>query len=124
MNEYKLLIWGREFDLDVVYELYDDEELTDTQQDTVLNIEKVSFDDPESRAKIVEYISNDYPDIETDVSDVNLFKYLIPKTIYVPQDDTRIFALLFNYKFDEEHGFALVYENETLIDLGSEDIIL
>lgn len=123
MSKYTLKIWGREFEVDINFETFG-REVDDIQIETINNIEKVNFGSQETIARIINYIVNDYSDIETDVDSINLFKYLIPKKIYVPKLGKRIFAILFNYRFDEEHGFALVYENEALTDIGSEDIIL
>ena len=54
----------------------------------------------------------------------NIFKYVIPKDIYILQDEKRKVAILCNYKFDMEHGLAIVFENEKFKTIVAQDIIL
>ena len=54
----------------------------------------------------------------------NIFKYVMPKSIFVPREEKRIVAVLFDFRFDMEHGMAIVFENEKFSTIGSEDIIL
>ena len=55
----------------------------------------------------------------------NIFKYVAPKYLYVARNkDSRIVAIMCNYKFDPENGIAVVFENEKLNKIGMQDIIL
>ena len=40
------------------------------------------------------------------------------------EKEERVFAILCNYKFDIEHGLAVVYENEKFKTVGAQDITL
>ena len=54
----------------------------------------------------------------------NIFKYVIPKRIFIPRTDKKIVAILCDYKFDMENGIAVVFENEKFKEIGVQDIIL
>ena len=55
----------------------------------------------------------------------NIFKYVMPKNIYVPRNlKKRVVAIMCNYKFDTEHGIAVVFENEQFKEIGAQDIAL
>ena len=54
----------------------------------------------------------------------NIFKYVIPKRIFIPRTDKKIMAILCDYKFDMENGIAVVFENEKFKEIGVQDIIL
>ena len=52
----------------------------------------------------------------------NIFKYVIPESIFVTRD-CRV-AIMCRYKFDAEHGIAVVYKQGKLKEVGNQDIIL
>ena len=51
----------------------------------------------------------------------NIFKYIIPKLIYIPNNrPQRTIDLLCDFRFDIEHGIAIIFENEELINIVSQ----
>lgn len=122
MNKISLNIWDREFTLDVIYQNYPGEEITDIQRQTVDKIPSVDFS--LALEKVKEYIFKNNPD-EVAQGITNIFKYVMPKRILVDRSSSsRVFGIICNYKFDMEHGMGILYENEQLKEVGSEDIIL
>ena len=80
-NKVKLVIWGREFEINIVFQNFPGEEVTSNQE--------------------------------------------IPKSVLIPREkEKRVVALMCNYKFDMEHGLAIVFENEQFKTVGPQDIIL
>ena len=122
MSKVKMEIWGREFNLEVFYKNYKGKEITENQK---LSYEKFILDTDaidKSKKKLVAYIENNYK--EAGKVD-NIFKYVIPKMIYIPKEEKqRVCALLCDFKFDIEHGLALVFENEKIKEVVSQDDIL
>ena len=117
-------IWNREFDLNVIYDCYAGEEILDEQKEA---LNKFSSDNKmidSSKADVEKYcLSQNKYEIGADTID-NIFKYVIPQTIFVKRDDeNHIVDLLCNYKFDEEHGISLFFKNEKLDHIGSQDDI-
>ena len=55
----------------------------------------------------------------------NIFKYVMPKEIFVPHTEKhRNVAIMCNYKFDIEHGIAVLFENGQFKKVGPQDIAL
>ena len=120
----KLLIWNREFDLRVVFDSYD-EEVLPIQKQALEAFLKAENTIQESKKQLEKYILNDeYAEIEGNSID-NIFKYVIPTDIYIPRTpEKRTVALLCDYRFDEEHGIAIVFENEQFKEISEQDIVL
>ena len=55
----------------------------------------------------------------------NVFRYVMPKYLFIPQGEKRrTVALMCDYRYDPEHGLAVVFENEKLSEIGPQDVIL
>ena len=121
MNK-SLKIWNRDFNLKVVFDCFDNEEITETQKQSIEDFLKNStiYSDPR---KILEYCKKD--DNTIDVGS-NPFRYVMPKSLYVVRttDNTRVVAILCDYKFDVEHGIAVIYKNEKFDKICKQDDIL
>lgn len=118
-------IWGRELDIKVVYDCYDNEEVIDNQvkayQEFVKNSENI-FEEVYKQLEM--YCKKNYKE-QFEESFDNIFKYIMPKTLYIKRSiEDRIVAILCNFKFDNEHGLAVVIKNEQVINIGNQDIIL
>lgn len=124
MNNLKTTIWGRELDLDVVFDVFDGKTINENQNKAFnLFIENIKNLD-NCLQKVKEYcIENSNEQIK---SVDNIFKYIMPKTIYVINsfDENRTVALLCNFKFDMEHGMAIVFKNEEFSELGDQSLII
>lgn len=122
-KKLKVNIWGREFDLDVIYQNYPGEEVIVNQDKTADAIPDADFSSAQNAVEqyIMKYNSEE---LKGDMI-TNIFKYVIPKSLLIPREyDKRIFAIMCNYKFDMEHGLAVVFENEKYKSVGPQDIIL
>ena len=122
-KKQKLLIWGREFDLDIVFNNYPGEDIVENENLVVENLSSIDFSD--SLEPIKQYILKYYSDNLEDKDISNIFKYVIPRRILVIKDvSKRVFAVMCNFKFDMEHGLAILYENEQYKEVGAQDIVL
>ena len=120
-----MTIWGRQYDLPVVFDCFDNEEVLPIQKQALEAFLKAENTIQESKKQLEKYILNDeYAEIEGNSID-NIFKYVIPTDLYIPRTpETRTVALLCDYRFDEEHGIAIVFENEQFKEIGEQDIVL
>ena len=120
-----ITIWERQFDLRVIFDCFDNEEVLPIQEQALNEFLKAENTIQESKNQLEKYILNDeYAKIEGDSID-NIFKYVIPTDIYISRTpETRTVALLCDYRFDEEHGLAIVFENEQFKEIGEQDIVL
>lgn len=125
MNKIKMKIWGREFDLDITYDCYSNENVLETQEMAILNFSKASEEIDFSLKKVKEYcLLNNKQEIGEDVIE-NIFKYVAPKYLFVPRDEKKqIVAIMCNYKFDSESGIAIVFENGKFKEIGKQEIVL
>ena len=120
-----MTIWERQYDLPVVFDCFDNEEVLPIQKQALEAFLKAENTIQESKKQLEKYILNDeYAEIEGNSID-NIFKYVIPTDIYILRTpETRTVALLCDYRFDEEHGIAIVFENEQFKEIGEQDIVL
>lgn len=123
MRKLTIEIWGRVFELGVTYDCYDGEE--------VLPEQKAALNQFLSQDKLIDTVKGDveaycvsHSNGKIDKVD-NIFKYVIPTTLYIPREtNKRSVALLCNFFFDPEHDMAIVFENEVLKEIGAQDIVL
>ncbi|MDD8048378.1 MAG: hypothetical protein PHH04_02125 [Thomasclavelia sp.] len=122
INKCKLVIDKREFELSVYYETYEDNKVLDEQVQLVNKFVDIKLG-KEIVDKLSEYIiSDDYNDL-TSVD--NVYKYIMPQYLYVPRDTKKdVIAIMCDYKFEVEHGLAIVFEKGKLKEIGTQDIIL
>ena len=120
-----MTIWERQYDLPVVFDCFDNEEVLPIQKQALEAFLKAENTIQESKKQLEKYILNDeYAEIEGNSID-NIFKYVIPTDLYIPRTlETRTVALLCDYRFDEEHGIAIVFENEQFKEICEQDIVL
>ena len=124
MNKINTEIWGREFELPVIIKQFKGKEITDIQKESVDRFEKNLNILNDAKAEVEKYIIDNGLK-ENGINEVdNIFKYVIPKSISVPKSKKRVVALMCNFKFDMEHGLAIVFEDEKLKKIGPQDIVL
>ena len=123
MSKSVLKIWGREFELNVVYECYPGEEVLDSQRAAFEQLCNTSNIDA-ALGYVKAYVKNTAKlQVESPID--NIFKYVMPKSIYVPHNKKAAqIVIMCNYKFDTEHGIAVVFENGKFKEIGTQDIIL
>ena len=124
MNKCKINIWGRDFELPVNYDCFPGEDVLDSQVNALsLLIESPTVID-ESFNSVESYIFKNAPN-EVVVSIDNIFKYVMPKSIFIPRSGEQIsIAIMCDYKFDPEHGLAVIFESGKFKAVGEQDVIL
>ena len=124
MTNVEMDIWGRTFDLEVEYDCNDNEKIPQNQIDAVekiLNAPAVM----QAKEAVEKYcLMQNSEEIGAEHID-NIFKYVMPLYLFaVRSDEKRVVAIMCRYRFDLENGIAIVFENEKLKQVGSQDIIL
>lgn len=124
MNKVNISIWNREFDITVSYSCYPGEQVTDIQKQAVESFIKENEVVNNALDELKKYVekTND-ADIKAEQID-NIFKYVMPKNLFVPRTNVKTIAILCNYKFDMENGIAIVFEEGRLKNIGTEDTII
>lgn len=116
-----LKIWGRVFSLEVLFDVFDGEEVLEEQRQALeLFVERADILLSDS-SEIEKYCA-DNSNGEVALPIDNIFKYVVPAQIFIKREIiTRKVALLCNYKFDEESGCAMVFEKEKLICICTQE---
>lgn len=81
---------------------------------------KQAIEDSEGQVKVY-CIEHNKQDIGQDEI-TNIFKYVMPESLFIKRDG-RI-AIMCKYKFDVEHGIAVVFNDNHIDFVGSQDDIL
>lgn len=125
MNKIKIMLWGREFNLDITYDCYSNEKILKSQETAVQDFSKAVESIDSSLEEVKKYcLSINKEEIGADVIE-NIFKYVAPKYLFVPRDEKKqVVAIMCNYKFDIEGGIAIVFENGKFKTIGKQEIIL
>lgn len=124
INELNISIWERMFSLPVEYDCYDDEVVTDAQKNAI----KVLTIHPEwivaAKAQVVSFCKEEVlADDENNKKD-NIFSYIKPSYLFVKREDNPRVALMCKYRYDIEHGLAIVFATDGSVTVGLQDIIL
>jgi len=126
MNKQKINVWGRDFELEVVFDCYEGEEVLPLQKDTLQRFLTSPDIIQNTKSEVEKYcIERNIDDIETQTIE-NIFKYVIPKSIYIQRtkDNSRVVGIMCAYKFNIDDGIAVVFKNEKFDRVGSQNIIL
>ncbi len=123
MNKTNVIIWGRSFELDVIFQTFTGKDVIENQMHTLENIKYVDFDI--AKPGVEKYIRK-YHNDELDAAGTdNFFRFVMPKSLFIMRNaNNRVFAVMCKYKFDMEHGLAIVFENEQFLEAGPQDLVL
>ncbi len=124
-SKEKIRIWGRNFELEVRYDCYTGEEILESQKKALSAFlgseDAVDASLEEVKKYCLEQNGNDIGESVIE----NIFKYVMPKYIYVLRNTEKpAVAVMCNYKFDPEHGIAIVFEDGKIHQIGKQDMIL
>ena len=119
-----LNIWGRNFNLPVKYDCYKGEEITKEQEKAIADFENRDDWIDESKNKVIEYCTDQVMADEENKKKDNIFSYVKPEYIFVKREAYPRILMLCKYRYDLEHGLAIVFSPDGSIVVGSQDIIL
>lgn len=124
IEKLSISIWGRDFELPVNYNCYEGENVTEDQ----IQLLNKFIEHPEwiqtSKYIVENYCRQQVLDDEENQKKDNIFSYIKPVSVFVKHVKKPKIALICKYRYDEEHGLAIMFDQEENITVGSEDIIL
>lgn len=126
-NERSYKIWNRECKVKLIFDCYEGEEIDDIQKNAAIDFEKnIQKYTENGLTKLKTYILENYQDAINEDSIFNIFKYVVPKTVYVSKDPAmrKVIGLLCHFRFDEENGIAVKYVDGKITDIGGQQIVL
>lgn len=124
MSKVKINIWNREFDLPVSFSCYPGEEILLEQKKALAAFCDEEFPTEGSLKDITKYVEKTAANKLNGMEIDNIFKFVMPKSLYIPRTKENVVAIICNYKFDMENGIAVVFKDNKLNKIGTQDIIL
>jgi hypothetical protein len=125
MSKSKITIWGRDLELDIIFDCYEGEDVLDTQRDALSKFLDAQEAVTTSENAVKQYcVKRSEGKIVGETTDI--FKCLRPESLYVQRrnDEKRVVGILCEFAFDPELGAAIVFENEKYKEVGPQNIIL
>ena len=118
-------IWERTFDLDIMSSFYESEHLSPDQEGAVnkflANLKWIE----KAKTAVEKYCKFDVENDDENIKKDNIFSYVKPKCIFVEADvEIPRVALLLHYRYDPEHGLAVVFDSNGNVTVGIQDIII
>lgn len=125
IDEIKTIIWGRSFTLPVEYDCYEGEEVTKAQIQALKNFRSHTEWIEKSRSIVEKYCREQVMSDKENAKKDNIFSYIKPECLFVKRDkeNPRI-AMMCKYRYDLEHGLAVVFSSDGEVTVGMQDIIL
>lgn len=121
----KFNIWGREFDLQVMFGNFADNEAKPVQKEALKTFLANLHLIDECKSEVENYcLRKNAKEIGANTID-NIFKYVIPEALYIENthDNTHCVALVCAYKFDEENGIAVIFKNEAFCQVTTQSVL-
>ena len=124
INELNIAIWERTFLLPVEYDCYDDEVVTDAQKSAVKTLTMHPEWIVSAKSQVERFCREEViADSENNKKD-NIFSYIKPDYLFVKREDYPRVALMCKYRYDMEHGLAVVFATDGSVTVGYQDFIL
>ena len=124
MRNVTTSVCGRKFKLDVIFDKFDNEDVLPEQKAAANKFLRRNFilKSKEDTEHVKNYIKSAS---DGQISEVdNIFKYIMPKDIYIPRNKQGQVAIMCDSKFDPEHGISIIYENNKIKDIVQQDAVL
>ena len=124
MSDLSMMVWGREFNLSVVFDCYENEEIL-PEQSAALDKLIGSGAIEASRSAVENYCLKMNRKEIGKSSITNIFKYVMPYGLYIRRSTSsdRYVGLMCKYRFDPEDGLVVLFKNEKVCDIGTSDIL-
>ena len=124
INTLDIKIWGREFNLPVKYDCYKGEEVTEEQENAIAEFNNRQDLIEVSKSIIEDYCKDQVKEDNENPKKDNIFSYIKPEYLFVKREDKPRILMMCKYRYDLEHGLAVVFTTEGKVLVGSQDMIL
>lgn len=125
IKDIKMNIWGRDFELPIEYSCHKGENVQNEQikilESFLKNKKMVDDVKKDVEAYCKEAVIADDENNKKD----NIFSYIKPHYLKVSREKTESkVALMCKYRYEPEHGLAIVFLKDGKVEVGIQDIIL
>lgn len=125
IDKINLMIWGRDFTIPIAYECYDSETVTAEQRKAAETFASHPGRIEAAKNKVEQYCKEAVMEDAENQKKDNIFSYIKPERLFVKHDKgSPRTALMCKYRYDPEHGLAVVFNADGSTTIGSQDIII
>lgn len=125
IESLEIMIWVRSFMLPVEYDCYEGEEVTKAQIRALKNFQAHTEWIEQSKSIVEDYCCEQVMSDDENAKKDNIFSYIKPECLFVKRDkDNPRIAIMCKYRYDLEHGLAVVFSADGEVSVGMQDIIL
>lgn len=125
IDKTSMIIWEREFELPIEYECYKDQDVTQEQENALNHFLKQNDLIEKSKDYVKAFCKEQVEEDEENQKKDNIFSYVKPDYIFVERtNNDRKIAIMCRYRYDPEHGIAVIFSENGEISVGSQDVIL
>lgn len=123
MTNTQITIWEREFDLNIEYDCYEGETVTQNQIDMLNKFLKNPNWLNDAKQKVESYCKDAVLQDDQNTKKDNIFSYIKPDYLFVKRSQQKL-AIMCKYRYEPEHGLAVVFDFNGNITVDIQDIIL
>lgn len=125
MSKERITFGGREFQLEVCLECYPGETVLETQNKALADLLDNQAELYAAAEQMKNYLISENESEFPDGVVGDIFQYVSPELIFIPHEENRRrSAILCEYRFDEEHGLAIIFEDGKFVRIGPQDLIV
>lgn len=125
IESLEVSVWGRSFTLPIEYDCYEGEEVTEAQIHALKHFKSHTEWIEKSKSIVENYCKEQVMSDEDSTKKDNIFSYIKPECLFVKRDkDNPRIAMMCKYRYDLEHGLAVVFSSDGKVTIGIQDIIL
>ena len=118
-------IWERDFTLPIEYDCYEGEDITEEQIEALKTFASHKNWIEASKGEVEAFCRDQVLEDEENQKKDNIFSYIKPDYIFVKRDEKNArVAIMCKYRYEPEHGLAIVFMADGEITVGIQDIIL
>lgn len=123
-EKIEIEIWGRHFVLDVEHDPYVGKETIEQQDEALERFLEQKDWIAASKPLVEQYCHDSVMEDDENKKKDNIFSYVMPDYIYIHRDGGSYdICLICNYRYDPEHGIAIVFLPDQKIKVGSQDLL-
>lgn len=125
IKKVSIEIWERQFDLSVEFDCYTGESVTQEQLDAFDKFISAPKWIVNAKKEVEKYCKKQVLCDAANQKKDNIFSYIKPEAIFIKRDkkEPRV-AIMCKYRYDTEHGLAIVFDSFGNVTIGAQDIIL
>ena len=119
-----ICIWGRDFSVPVDYNCYAGETLLPEQTEAINTFLDCPLWLENAKNSVEQYCHEQVMEDTENSKKENIFSYVKPQGFFVKREKNPRIALMCKYRYDIEHGLAVIFASDGSVTVGPQDIIL